>query len=95
MPKIPTYYAKGRKHTIAGAPIPIGAARSGAEAVGAGMASMGQGLSNLGQAIASVELQKQKIRDDAAIASSVHRENNYVFEESRKLQFKEYLNSGT
>ena len=70
MPNIPRYTRRKVVQPVGKAPVPISAADTGAEAIGAGLQGVGKGVSNIGEAVAKLELQKQQIRDNAALATA-------------------------
>ncbi|KKN78882.1 hypothetical protein LCGC14_0346540 [marine sediment metagenome] len=90
MPPIPKFRAKITPQPVGKAPLPVGAADIGAGAIGQGLQAIGRGVSDIGQALLKVELDKQKIRDDASLASANGDYDKFVadrIDEARRTTF--------
>jgi hypothetical protein len=70
MPDLPKHTRQIVPKPVGRAPLPVGAADIGAGAKAAGLGVLGRGISDIGQDLLKVELEKQKIRDDALLASA-------------------------
>lgn len=70
MPPLPKFHARITPKPVGKAPLPVSAADIGAGAKAAGLGVIGKGIGDIGQELLQVELDKQKIRDDASLASA-------------------------
>lgn len=70
MPDIPSYRRKITPKPVGKAPLPVGAADVGAGAIGRGLRWLGQGIGDIGRSLFQIEQEKQRIRDNASLASA-------------------------
>jgi hypothetical protein len=90
MPNLPRHRATITPQPVGKAPLPVSAADVGAGAIGQGLGAFGRGLGDVGQALFQVELDKQKMRDDASLASANGDYDKAVFDkmdEARRTTF--------
>ena len=91
MPRIPTYRQKKLPSTnIGAAPLNPAAANQAGGAIGQGLSALGKGIGDVGQALATIEKQKQAIRDDAAVADTISAEKEFARQTELEYENKVY-----
>ncbi len=92
MPEIPfTLSQTTRTAQVATAPLPVSTADVGAGAIGRGIEALGAGAESLGQSLAAIEEEKQRLRDDAALADGINSFDKFNRERQEELTRKTYV----
>lgn len=94
MPDLPSYHRKITPQPVGKAPIPLAAADVGAGKIGRGLQWLGKGISDIAQSLFAIDEDKQRIRDNALLASADSNRNDQIaksIDEARRMTFSDIV----